>query len=480
MPTLRRLRTAIVFFCLSVATGVAARAEIITVSAAVSLKEPLSNIAGAYQRDHAVNVDLNFGATGHLLAQMREGAPVDVFIAASDEQMDQAEAQKLVDPSTRRVIAGNRLVLIVPAASSIELNSFAEVAHPQLKHLAIGQPKTVPAGEYAVQALQHLKLDAAVADRLVYGASVRQVLDYVERGEADAGVVYATDARLSGAKVRVAATIDPSLHRPIRYVAAVVSASKRREAADRFLDHLATPAAQKMLSAEGFAPAQTPAPRSNLWPPLWLSLKVALAATVLVILVAIPLAYAMARRAFAGKSVFEALLVVPLVLPPTVVGYLILIAVGGRSAIGRTLENAFGYSLLFNWHGGVLASAIVALPLLYLPTKAAFASVERDMEEIARLMGANRLQVFWHVALPLARRGIASGLMLCFARALGEFGATIMVMGDLPGRQTLPISIYNDYVGGDLARAWPAVAALTAISLGVIFVYNRSVLASRD
>jgi molybdate transport system permease protein len=348
-----------------------------------------------------------------------------------------------------------------------------------MKRLAIGQPKTVPAGEYASQALRHLKLDEAVNQRIVYGASVRQVLDYVERGEVDAGIVYATDARQSRGKVRVIATADTSWHRPIHYVAAIVSASAHREAAERLLAHLSTPAARDALTAEGFAPPDTPK-TEKLVSPLWLSLKVAVVATIVVTLLAIPLAYAMARLAIPGKSVLEAILVVPLVLPPTVVGYLILIAIGARSFIGRALENVFGYSVLFNWHGAVLASAIVALPLLYLPTKAAFAGVDREMEEVARLMGANRLQVFWHVALPLARRGIASGLLLCFARALGEFGATIMVMGDLPGRQTLPISIYNDYISGDLVHAWPGVLALSAISLGVIFFYNRSALGRRD
>ena len=456
-----------------------ARADEITVSAAVSLKESLTSIAKNYQRDHSDRIGLNFGATGQLLAQIREGAPIDVFIAASEEQMDQAQSMKLIDPATRRVIAGNTLVLIIPASSSLTLTSFADLAQPQVKRLAIGQPKTVPAGEYATQALRCLKLEAAMSDRLVYAASVRQVLDYVERGEVDAGIVYATDARLSSGKVRVIATAEASWHRPIHYVAAVVSSSGHREAAMRFLAHLATPAAQKALSFEGFAPGEK-VETASFASPLFLSLKVALAATMVVTLIGIPLAYAMARFAMRGKSILEAILIVPLVLPPTVVGYLILIAVGARSGIGRALDQVFGYSLLFNWHGAVLASAIVALPLLYLPTKAAFASVDREMEEIARLMGANRLQVFWHVALPLARRGIASGLLLCFARALGEFGATIMVMGDLPRRQTLPISIYNDYVSGDLARAWPGVIALSAISLGVIFFYNRSVLGRRE
>lgn len=212
----------------------------------------------------------------------------------------------------------------------------------------------------------------------------------------------------------------------------------------------------------------------TLVPPMLLSLKVALIATVLVALIGIPLAFLMARRRFVGRNVLDALLIVPLVLPPTVVGYLILIVFGAHGLIGSTLRRAFGYSILFNWHGGVVASTIVALPLLYLPAKAAFANVEREMEDLSRVMGANGLQIFWHVSLPLARRGIASGMVLAFARALGEFGATVMVMGDLPDRSTLPISIYNDYISGELAHAAPAVIALAAVSLAMVLLYNRT------
>jgi len=218
----------------------------------------------------------------------------------------------------------------------------------------------------------------------------------------------------------------------------------------------------------------------HLLPPLLLSLRVALAASVLVLLIGVPLAYFMARSTFPGRSLVEAILVVPLILPPTVVGYFILMVVGSRSPIGAALDRWFGYSLLFNWHGAVIASTVVALPLLYLPARAAFAGIERELEEVARLMGAGPLSVFWHVSLPLARRGIASGLLLAFARALGEFGATVMVMGDLPGKQTLPIAIYNDYVSGDLRAAAPAVAALTLVSLAVIVLYNRSIFGRRD
>src|SRR6185437_2825300 len=143
---------------------------------------------------------------------------------------------------------------------------------------------------------------------------------------------------------------------------------------------------------------------SSLWPSMLLSMRVALVSTLFVALIGVPLAYFMGRRRFRGKSVFEGLLIVPLVLPPTVAGYFILVLFGAHGWVGGWLYRAFGYSILFNWHGAVVASAIVSLPLLYLPARAAFAEIDREMEDLSRLMGANALQTFWHVSLPLARR----------------------------------------------------------------------------
>lgn len=210
---------------------------------------------------------------------------------------------------------------------------------------------------------------------------------------------------------------------------------------------------------------------NDLWPALALSLRIAAVATGLVTLLGVPIAYAFARRRFVGRSLIEGLILMPMVLPPTVVGYLILMAFGAR---GWFSAWTFGYSIVFRFEGAVLAAAVVALPMLYLPAKAGFASVDRELEENARLMGANRLQLFWHVSVPLAIRGLASGVVLAFARALGEFGATIMVFGWQPGRLTLPISIYADYEQGELSDATPAVLALTAASLGLVMLYNSS------
>jgi molybdate transport system permease protein len=213
---------------------------------------------------------------------------------------------------------------------------------------------------------------------------------------------------------------------------------------------------------------------SDLWAPLWLSLQVAVWATLLTTALAVPLAYAMARHAFPGKSLVEALITLPLVLPPTVVGYLIIVVLGRGGWLGHFLADWFDYSILFRVEGAVLASAVVALPLLYMPARAAFASVDRELEDIARLFGATRLGLFWHVSLPLARRGIASGVILAFARALGEFGATVMVFGKPAGRMTLPIAVYDAWESGTPERAVYAVLALAGLSLTLILTYNRS------
>jgi molybdate transport system permease protein len=221
---------------------------------------------------------------------------------------------------------------------------------------------------------------------------------------------------------------------------------------------------------------------SQLWSASLLSCAIAMLATLAASLVGIPLAFGMARASFRGRSAVEALLTVPLVLPPTVVGFLILLTAGSRSPIGWIARTVFGadYSIAFTFHGAVTASAIVSLPLVYLPARNAFAGVATEMEDIARLYGANLFQVFWHVSLPTAQRGIVGGLMLAFARALGEFGATIMVYGTFPNKQTLPISIYLDYLDGDFAHALPAVLLLIAISFVIVVGYNHSPLAPRD
>lgn len=216
-----------------------------------------------------------------------------------------------------------------------------------------------------------------------------------------------------------------------------------------------------------------------IWPPLMLSLEIACSATLLTMAVGIPLAFVISRRRFRGKSLVEGIIMMPLVLPPTVVGYFIIITFGANGWLGQWLKRWWDYSIMFRVEGAVLAAAIVALPMLYMPARAAFASVDRELEDMTRTLGANRLQMFWHVSIPLARRGLASGILLAFARALGEFGATIMVFG-WQSRLTLPISIYADYERGQTSHATVAVVVLSIVSLSLILFYNASSLSRQE
>jgi molybdate transport system substrate-binding protein len=235
-------------------SALAAPGEEITVAAAISLRDALADAGAAFTRDTAIQVRLTFGASGQLATQIEQGAPIDLFISAAGKQVDELIVAGAVDPASRRVVAGNTLVLIVPADAKDPPDGFAALQEARFQRIAVGQPKTVPAGEYAMQVLAKLGLSDALRPRLVYAGNVRQVLDYVERAEVSAGIVYRTDAMEAGERVRVVATADAALHDVIVYPAAIVRASRRGAAAKRFLDFLTSPSGQAILAKRGFLP----------------------------------------------------------------------------------------------------------------------------------------------------------------------------------------------------------------------------------
>lgn len=202
--------------------------------------------------------------------------------------------------------------------------------------------------------------------------------------------------------------------------------------------------------------------------PLLLTLKVAGWATLLATLFGIAIAFAVARLRFPGREVVDAMMTLPMVMPPTVLGYYLLVLVGRRGVIGEWLNDTFGISLVFTWQGAVIAAAVVAFPLVYKAARAAFEGVERQFEQAARVLGKSEFEVFLRVTLPLAWRGILAGSMLGFARAMGEFGATLMVAGSLPGRtQTLSIAVYEAVQAGkdDVANFLVIVTSIVCITI---------------
>ena len=210
------------------------------------------------------------------------------------------------------------------------------------------------------------------------------------------------------------------------------------------------------------------------WYPVWLTLRVSTTATFFAVVLGLALAWLLARKEFPGKALLDALLMQPLVIPPTVLGYYLLVAFGRNAALGRWMEEVFGVTLVFTWRGAVLASLLASLPLFIKPARAAMESVDPHLENAARLLGKTEAAVFYTITLPLAWRGLLAGGMMAFARAVGDFGATLMVAGNIPGRtQTVPIAIYDAVQLGDMDSANTLVLIMTAFSIAVLLVVSR-------
>ncbi|MDR6212477.1 molybdate ABC transporter permease subunit [Paracidovorax wautersii] len=208
--------------------------------------------------------------------------------------------------------------------------------------------------------------------------------------------------------------------------------------------------------------------------PLWLTLKIALLATLIAGVVGIALGWWMSQRRFAGKDAVDALLMLPMVLPPTVLGYYLIVVIGRNGVIGKYLDSWFGINLMFTWQGAVIAAALVSLPLIYKAARAAFEDVDGRFLHAARTLGAGEFEIFLRVTLPLAVRGIAAGLMLAFARAMGEFGATLMIAGNLPGKtQTLSIAIYDAVQAGNDAQALWLTLVISVVCVVILVVSSR-------
>jgi molybdate transport system substrate-binding protein len=253
MNTLCTLTRRLAVACLLAAPVLAlAQGTTLTVSAAASLTDAFKEIG---QRFEAANpgtvLRFNFAASGVLVQQIIQGAPVDVFVSADQETMDRGIQQQVLDAATRRDFAANSLVLIAPLPDGAKLTAIGDLAGPAVKRIALGKPASVPVGRYSKRALESAGLWAAAEPKIVYADNVRQVLDYVARGEVDAGFVYRTDALLMPDKVRVVGVVEG--HAPVRYPLALTRDSRNKALAQAFVGSLFTPESQAILARFGFA-----------------------------------------------------------------------------------------------------------------------------------------------------------------------------------------------------------------------------------
>jgi molybdate transport system permease protein len=211
-----------------------------------------------------------------------------------------------------------------------------------------------------------------------------------------------------------------------------------------------------------------------IWNTLKLSILVVSIATVVIAVVGTALGWLLAKRNFRGKDLLDAVLTLPMVLPPTVTGYYLILLLGRRGLLGKPLYALTGWAVTFTWIAAVIAATVIALPLMIKSARAAIESVDAEYEIASRIMGKSDFETFFRITLPLAGRGILAGVVLSFARAFGEFGATLMVAGNIPGKtQTMPLAIYEAVVSGEDTRAKWLALILTGISVTVVYLTNR-------
>jgi molybdate transport system permease protein len=451
--------------------------RVVTVSVAASLRNAMESIVHAYsERPDAAKLVFNFGASGALQQQIEQGAPADVFLPASPKQMDALEAKGLIFRDTRRNLLVNQIVLIAPTASKAP-TSFPDLVQPGVKLVALGDPTSVPAGEYGKQVLQKIGIWDQVQPKLVLAKDVRQVLAYVETGNVDAGIVYASDMRGSSG-VRLAAVADENTHDRVVYPVAVLRNAKDDGDARQFVNFLFSPAAQDIFRAFGFLPGSPVVKPQAIGAapldlsPLWISVKTSAVATVFTFLLGLLAAWGMSRYQGWGKGLIDGIFTLPLVLPPTVIGFFLLLSFGRNSPVGHVLERV-GLTIAFSWPATVIAATVVAFPLMYRTSLGAFEQVPPTLLQAARTLGATEWRVFRRVLFPVAWPGVMAGTVLAFSRALGEFGATLMLAGNIPGRtQTMPVAIFFAAEGGEMNRALGWVLSIVAVSLAVITLLN--------
>ena len=457
----------------------------VAVFTAASLEAPLSELAEHYEAARGVRVSASFGGSQALARQIALGAPADVFFSAGAPPMRSLIGEGLVNAEHVSSPLSNELVVVASPALAPSLASLESLAAPGVGAIAMPDPEIAPAGWYAERALESAGLREALRPKTVETANVRAALAAVSAGVADAGFVYRTDAR-TAPELRAAFAVPPALHPPIRYQVAPIIGSPNPDAARDLADFLASSEAAAVFAAHEFGAGDSPASESasmSAPPPsalggfpfrtLAITLQVAVAATLMNIPLALALGWLVAKKRVRGRFFLDALASLPLALPPVAIGYALLLAVGPNGPIGRVAEDLFGARIVLTWFAAALAAAAVSFPLIARAFITAMEGVDERIERSARSLGAGPMRVFFTITLPIARRGILAGALLGFVRALSEFGATIVVAGNVRGEtQTLPLAIYENIQLGRDSQTLVLVALSVALAAVSVAVHN--------
>jgi molybdate transport system permease protein len=418
--------------------------------AASSLTDVLPQVAALWVDHGGMPVRFSFDGTSHIAPQILQGAPADLFFSADVGWMDWVSQGGGLRDETRTTLLGNELVVVVPASAEFSPDTPEALVASTVRRIGLAG-ENVPAGRYGQAALEASGVWDDVEERVVRAGSVRGVLEWVALGEVEAALVYRTDA-LAEERVRVAFAFPAEAHPAILYPAAVTRLAPHPGVAEDFLSFCETEEAQELFRAYGFRspsatypsgrPIQSPS-LPNPWSAIRLSLWVALAATLVGFVPAVALGWILARKDFFGKSLVATLALVPLVLPPVVTGFLLLSLLGTQSPLGGWLAG-LGLPIPFTLLGATLAALVVGFPLYVVSVRNAIQAVDPSYEEVSWTLGCRPRPTFFRVTFPLALPGIVAGAVLAFARALGEFGATVVLAGNIEGStRTIALAVYS-------------------------------------
>jgi molybdate transport system permease protein len=448
------------------------------VLAASSLADVLPAVADAWRAEGGAEVRFSFDATSRLAPQAFRGAPGDLFFSADRAWMDWLVERGGVAPASVRDFLGNELVAVVPVGATVPVMPDDLASSPRLAMAG----ENVPAGRYVRDALEAAGVWERLEGRIVRGGSVRGTLEWVARGEVDAGVVYRTDA-LSEEDVVLAFAFPTESYRPVRYPVGVLATSSHPALASEFLDFSSGPRGREVFARAGFVLGEDVSasrawePQSASLPSVSSAIRISILVAILATLAGLPLAvgvgFVLARRDFAGKAVVSTLALAPLVVPPVVTGFLLLSLLGSGSPVGRWLS-ATGLPVPFTLLGAAIAAMVVGFPLYVLSVRNAFEAVDPHYEELSWTLGVPPRRTFLRVSLPLALPGIAAGALLAFARALGEFGATVVLAGNVEGStRTIALAVYTllESPGGN-RTTWILVGASVALSLAALIGFE--------
>ncbi len=463
-----------------------ANADEVRAAVAANALGAVRAIADRFESTTGHRVLVSPGSSGKLYAQIREGAPFDVFLSADAERPAQLEREERAVVGSRFVYARGRLVLWSATPGLVEAGG-GVLRTDRFRRLAIANPKTAPYGAAAAAVLDALGVRAGVADRLVQGEDITQTFQFVATGNAEIGFVSLSQVvRHAGGDAGSRWLVPAEMHPPLVQEAVLLPRGRDRAAARAFLDFVRGAEARAILRSHGYevpgpddgGPA-TPVPHAaaSLWTPVFLTLRLAAVSTAVLLFIGTPLAWWLARTRSRAKSVLEALVALPLVLPPTVLGFYLLLLLGARGWVGGVTD-ALGWGpLAFTFPGLVIGSALYSLPFVVQPLQNAFEAMGERPLEAAATLGASPRDRFFSIAVPICRPAFVTAAILAFAHTVGEFGVILMIGGSIPGRtQVLSIALYEQVEALEYGRAHALAGGMLFFSflvLWAIHAWNR-------